>query len=200
MTSKGTARPTIYIISGPNGAGKTTFANKFLPDFVQCKEFLNADLIAAGLSPFAPELQNVRASELMLQRMDELVAARDSFSFETTLAARSYRHKVLDWKNQGYRVHLFFLWLPNPEMAVVRVANRVKQGGHDIPEKTILKRYKLGIRNFENLYRSIVDHWSCFDGSMLPPFLFAQSAGDSVEIIDSQRWESLVGSIGENNE
>ncbi len=199
MTSKATASPMIYVIAGPNGVGKTTFATKFLPEFVHCTEFLNADLIAAGLSPFAPQSQNVRASELMLQRMEELVEQRATFSFETTLAARSYHRRVPQWQEMGYRVHLFFLWLPSSDMALLRVANRVKQGGHDIPIETIRKRYAAGLKNFQELYRLIVDHWYCFDGSMLPPELIAQSSGESVEIIDSHRWGTFSQSLGGTN-
>ena len=128
MTSEN-QRPEIYVIAGPNGAGKTTFASRFLPEYVHCTEFLNADLIAAGLSPFDPESQNIRASELMLERMDGLIERRETFSFETTLAARSYRHKNIGWRDSGYYVHLFFLWLPSADMPVARVANRVIQGG-----------------------------------------------------------------------
>jgi predicted ABC-type ATPase len=196
VTSRATTSPTIYIIAGPNGAGKTTFATTFLPQFVLCSEFLNADLIAAGLSPFAPQLQNVRASELMLQRMDELVEKRATFSFETTLAARSYHRRVPQWQAMGYRVHLFFLWLPSSNLALLRVANRVKQGGHDIPVETIRRRYESGLKNFQTLYRSIVDHWYCFDGSTLPPELIAQSSGESVEIFDSEHWSTFSQSCG----
>jgi predicted ABC-type ATPase len=172
-----TGNPAIYVISGPNGAGKTTFANRFLPKYVQCTEFLNADMIAAGLSPFAPESQNTRASELMLERMDGLVERRATFSFETTLAARTYRQKIIGWRSLGYSVHLFFLWLPSADMAVARVANRVMQGGHGLPEETIRNRYARGIANFRDLYRPVVDQWSCFDGSQLPPCLVAQAEG-----------------------
>ncbi len=189
-------QPTIYIIGGPNGVGKTTFANEFLPHYVRCNEFLNADLIAAGLSPYLPESQNVRASQLMLERMQDLVGKRKTFAFETTLAARSYRQRVLEWKELGYRVHLFFLWLPNPDMAVLRVANRVKQGGHNIPEHTIRQRYTRGIHNFQSLYRPIVDCWSCLDGSKLPPKLLAQSLGDTLEVFDAQRWKQFQNATG----
>ena len=189
-------QPTIYIIGGPNGVGKTTFANEFLPHYVRCNEFLNADLIAAGLSPYLPESQNVRASQLMLERMQDLVGKRKTFAFETTLAARSYRQRVLEWKEMGYRVHLFFLWLPKPDMAVLRVANRVKQGGHNIPEHTIRKRYTRGIHNFQSLYRPIVDCWSCLDGSKLPPKLLAQSLGDTLEVFDAQRWKQFQNATG----
>src|SRR4051794_6777634 len=125
--------PTAYVIAGPNGAGKTTFAMEFLPAFVQCREFVNADLIAAGLSPFAPETQAIRAGRLMLTRIKELAAARQDFAFETTLAGRSSLKVVTDLKQSGYQVILFFLCLPRAQMAVERVALRVRLGGHDVP-------------------------------------------------------------------
>jgi predicted ABC-type ATPase len=123
------ARPTVYVIAGPNGAGKTTFASQFLPDFVRCQEFLNADLIAAGLSPFAPETQNVRAGRLLLERFRELVSQKADFGFETTLSGRTYVKLLGNMKAHGYRVVLFFLWLPSAEMAIARVESRLKQGG-----------------------------------------------------------------------
>src|SRR5439155_14228488 len=115
-----------YVIAGPNGAGKTTFASEFLPDFVQCREFLNADLIAAGLSPFAPESQNLRAGRLLLERIRELANTRADFGFETTLSGRTYVKLLGGMKASGYRIVLFFLWLPSAEMAIARVENRVK--------------------------------------------------------------------------
>jgi len=197
MTSEN-QRPEIYVIAGPNGAGKTTFASRFLPKYVHCTEFLNADLIAAGLSPFDPESQNVRASELMLERMDGLIERRETFSFETTLAARSYRQKIIGWRNSGYYVHLFFLWLPSADMAVARVANRVIQGGHGLPEETIRNRYARGIANFHDLYRPVVDQWSCFDGSRLPPRVIAQSEGSSAEVFDQSTWKFIEQPKGNN--
>src|SRR3954452_457766 len=125
--------PTVYVIAGPNGAGKTTFATEFLPDFVACREFVNADLIAAGLSPFAPETQALRAGRLLLTRMKELSAAGQDFGFETTLAGRGYVKTLGEMKMAGYRLVLFFLWLPTADLAVARVANRVHQGGHGVP-------------------------------------------------------------------
>jgi predicted ABC-type ATPase len=190
--------PKIYIIAGPNGAGKTTFASRFLPEYVHCTEFLNADLIAAGLSPFAPERQNIRASELMLERMDGLIRRRETFSFETTLAARSYCQKIVGWRDSGYYVHLFFLWLLSADMAVARVANRVIQGGHGLPEETIRNRYARGIANFHDLYRPVVDQWSCFDGSRLPPRLVAQSEGSSAEVFDHSTWKLIERPKGNN--
>src|SRR4051812_16849376 len=129
--------PTVFVIAGPNGAGKTTFASEFLPDFVSCRQFLNADLIASGLSPFAPETQNMRAGRLLLERIEELSAARENFGFETTLSGRTYVRLLAGLRRLEYRVVLFFLWLPDTELALVRVANRVRQGGHGVPEADV---------------------------------------------------------------
>ena len=173
MKKKSKKPTTVYVIAGPNGAGKTTFASEFLPDFVQCREFLNADLIAAGLSPFAPESQNVRAGRLLLERIGELASERADFGFETTLSGRTYAKLLGDMRASGYRVVLFFLWLPNAAMAVARVANRVKQGGHNVPPDDIRRRYAAGVRNLFRLYRPILDGWWLFDASQLPPKLIA---------------------------
>lgn len=161
--------PAVYVIAGPNGAGKTTFASDFLPDFVECREFLNADLIAAGLSPFAPEKQSVQAGKLLLKRIRQLAEAGESFSFETTLAGKGHARLLKDLKNRGYTLHLFFLWLPSADMAVQRVANRVSQQGHDIPEPVIRRRYRSGLRNLVELYRPLVDIFWAYEGSILPP-------------------------------
>lgn len=186
-----TDNPSVYVIAGPNGAGKTTFAAKFLPDFVHCSEFLNADLIAAGLSPFSPQLQNFRASELMLERMQELLDDRKTFSFETTLAARSYARRIPEWQASGYRVFLFFLWLPSEDLAIERVANRVQQGGHDIPVPTIRKRYQRGLSNFRSLYSPIVDGWLLLDGSQFPPLEVARQEDQSQSISDPVLWQLI---------
>jgi predicted ABC-type ATPase len=173
MKSKTKNQPTVYVIAGPNGAGKTTFAARFLPDFVQCREFLNADLIAAGLAPFAPETQNVRAGRLLLERIDELASERASFGFETTLSGRTYLKLIAEFKEKGYRVWLFFLWLPNAETALARVENRVKQGGHNVPTDDIRRRYSAGLRNLFWMYRPMVDAWWLYNGSHMPPELVA---------------------------
>jgi predicted ABC-type ATPase len=166
--------PIVYVIAGPNGAGKTTFASAFLPDFVQCREFLNADLIAAGLSPFAPETQNVRASRLVLERIRELADQRANFGFETTLSGRTYVKLLGDMRASGYRLVLFFLWLPSAEMAVTRVENRVKQGGHNVAADDVRRRYLTGLRKLFGLYRPIVDGWWLYDASRLPPKMIAK--------------------------
>jgi len=173
MMPKENDMPTVYVIAGPNGAGKTTFASKYLPDFVKCREFLNADLIAAGLSPFAPDAQNVRAGRLLLERIDELASQRSDFGFETTLAGRTYWKRLSEMKASGYRLILLFLWLPTADIAVIRVANRVEQGGHNVPPNDIQRRYSAGIKNFFQLYRPILDGWWLYNASELPPELIA---------------------------
>jgi len=166
-------QPTVYVKAGPNGAGKTTFATEYLPHFVDCREFLNADLIAAGLAPFAPETQNARAGRLLLERSQELSVAKTSFAFETTLSGRTYAHLLGTLKEQGYRVELYFLWLPSADMAVARVQWRVKQGGHSVPDSDVRRRYLSGKRNLFQLYRDIVDAWWMYDSSKKSPLLIA---------------------------
>jgi predicted ABC-type ATPase len=173
------------MVAGPNGAGKTTFAAEFLPGFVNCREFLNADLIAAGLSPFAPEKQNVRAGRLLLTRIKELTRARQNFGFETTLSGRSYINLLTRIKKDGYRIVLFFLWLPSADLAVARVNNRVRQGGHKVPETVIRRRFDSGIRNLFRLYLPLLDAWWLYDASHLPPTVIAQEQYGELELFDS---------------
>ena len=155
----------VVIIAGPNGAGKTTFAREFLPNEAHCPTFINADLIAAGLSPFQPASVAVRAGRLMLEEIEERVRHRQSFAIETTLSGRVYAKKIHDWQTLGYHVKLVFLSLPNSEVAVARVAARVAQGGHNVPEDVILRRFDLGLRNLEYIYKPLVDAWILYDNS-----------------------------------
>lgn len=161
----------IIIIAGPNGAGKTTFARSFLPQEAQCPRFINADLIAAGLSPFAPEAAALKAGRLMLAEIDECVRRGDSFAFETTLAGLAYVGRVEKWRREGYHVSLFFLHLPDAETAIARVAERVRQGGHRIAEPVIRRRFAAGLRNLEHIYKSAVDTWAEFDNVGQEPTL-----------------------------
>jgi predicted ABC-type ATPase len=188
--------PTVYVIAGPNGAGKTTFATDYLPEFVQCREFVNADLIAAGLSPFAPETQAMRAGRLLLVRIKELAAARLDFGFETTLAGRTYIKLISSLRQSGYDVIMFFLWLPSAETAVARVANRVKQGGHNVPEATIRRRFGAGLRNFFGIYASLVNSWHLLDGSHLPPSLIASSSDGAVLFHQPELYEMILAHCG----
>ena len=161
----------IIIIAGPNGAGKTTFAQEFLPKEAGCLVFVNADLIAAGLSPFAPEQASFRAGRLMLEEIDNHVCRGVSFAFETTLSGRAYAGRISDWKAQGYIIKLFFIKLLSPELAIARVRRRVEQGGHGIAEMTIRRRFASGWRNFENLYKAAVHKWALYDNSGDQPVL-----------------------------
>ena len=163
--------PKIVIIAGPNGAGKTTFARAFLPQEAQCPHFINADLIAAGLSPFAPEAAAIKAGRLMLEELAACAARRESFAFETTLAGLGYLRHIRAWKASGYHVSLFFLGLPSVDLAIARVAERVRQGGHDIPEDVIRRRFEAGRRNFERHYRAAVDAWALYDNAGEEPVL-----------------------------
>ena len=159
----------IIIISGPNGAGKTTFARDFLPAEAQTLRFINADLIAAGLAPFNPETASFKAGRLMLEEIDECVDAGHSFAFETTLSGLAYLKKIAVWQHIGYQVKLWFLSLPNEDIAVSRVARRVLQGGHNIPEDVIRRRFKAGLANFHQRYSKIVDSWAFYDSSGMNP-------------------------------
>lgn len=161
----------IIIISGPNGAGKTTFARNFLPAEAQTLKFINADLIAAGLSPFNPELAAIKASRLMLKEIDECVLAGDSFAFETTLSGLTYLRKIKIWQTLGYQVKLWFLSLPDDDVAVARVALRVAQGGHNIPEEVIRRRFKAGLNNFYKHYSGLVNSWAFYDNYSRSPKL-----------------------------
>src|SRR5205823_3687470 len=155
----------IVIIAGPNGAGKTTFAREFLPNEAGCPVFVNADLIALGLSPFQPEAAAFHAGRVMLQEMNRHAAEGCSFALETTLSGRTYLRMMSDWRVAGYRIKLIFLSLATPEEAIARVAMRVAQGGHDVPSQIIRRRFASGWRNFRDVYRSRVDCWQLFDNS-----------------------------------
>lgn len=165
----------ILIIAGPNGAGKTTFAREFLPNEAACPEFINADLIAAGISPFLPENVAITAGRLMLQRINELVDTGKSLAFETTLSSRSFLRMIPEWKAKAYRVELCFLKLPDVEFAIHRVAQRVSFGGHNIPIETIRRRFSSGWNYFKNDYIGIVDEWAIYDASVTPPLIVESS-------------------------
>lgn len=157
--------PILYIIAGCNGAGKTTASMSVLPDVLDCQEFVNADEIAKGLSPFKPEEVAIEAGKLMLQRIDVLLSRHVTFAIETTLATRSYKNLVKRAKESGYNVILLFFWLSSPEMAELRVAQRVASGGHNIPTDIVHRRYWTGLRNLFEIFVPIVDLWSLYDNT-----------------------------------
>ena len=164
----------IIIIAGPNGAGKTTFAEEFLPKDAGCSTFVNADLIAAGIAPFEPERAAFRAGRLMLEEIYNNARRGQSFAFETTLSGRGYAGLIPGWRTQGYIVKLFFLRLASPDLAIARVRQRVREGGHNIPEQLIRRRFASGLRNFENLYKPLVDEWALYDNSGSEPVLIEE--------------------------
>ncbi|MDO4230524.1 MAG: zeta toxin family protein [Lautropia sp.] len=165
MDSASTHDRKIIILAGPNGAGKTTFARAFLPREAGVPRFINADLIAAGLAPFAPESVAIQAGRLMLAELERSASRGESFAFETTLAGLNWLRHIRRWRSQGYRISLYFLRLPDAETAIARVAERVRQGGHNIPEDTIRRRFDTGWRNFSEHYCHAVDDWTVYDTS-----------------------------------
>lgn len=161
----------IFIIAGPNGSGKTTFATEFLPKEAECPNFINADLIAAGINPFRPDGSSIQAAKIMIGMMNKFLQKGESFSFETTLSGRIYAQLIPQWQNKGYNVKMFYLKLPDPEFAIARVKQRVKEGGHNVLEDVIRRRFKTGWSNFEKLYKDLVDEWALYDNSEETPIL-----------------------------
>lgn len=157
--------PTLYIIAGCNGAGKTTASMTVLPEIFDCREFVNADEIAKGLSPFNPAEVAIEAGKIMLQRIDYLLSKNKTFAIETTLATRSYRDLISKARNRGYEIVLLFFWLPSPLQAEQRVALRVASGGHDIPKEVIHRRYWRGLQNLFEIFIPIVDKWSLYNNT-----------------------------------
>ena len=183
--------PNLYIVAGPNGAGKTTYVRDFLPQEMRCKEFVNADLIAAGLSPFAADKAAFQAGRIMLERLRELAGRREDFSFETTLSGRAYAGGLRDWRAAGYRIRLDFLWIPHLAITNGRVRQRVRKGGHDIPEDVQARRFQLGIRNLAELYRPLVDWWRLYDNTGRHPHLVAQEKDGVLEVADAARLATI---------
>ncbi len=168
--------PSLFIIAGPNGAGKTTFAREYLPNEAATPVFVNADLIAAGLSPFNPDAAAIEAGRLMLARISAHVARKENFAFETTLSGRLYARHIPRWRAYGYGVTLIFLRLPDVATAVARVVQRVSQGGHDVPVDVIRRRFGAGWTNFHRLYRPLVDRWFVYDNTGRRPVLLDQGS------------------------
>jgi predicted ABC-type ATPase len=164
-----------YIIAGPNGAGKTTFAYEFLPIEAECLNFINADLIAKGLSPFQPEKMAIEAGRLMIQRIDECVKNNESFAFETTFSGKGYERKIKKWKSQDYEIIIYFLKLQSVDLAIERVRLRVSQGGHNIPEDIIRRRFDKSWKNFQDVYKQLANFWSVFDTSGKLPVILEES-------------------------
>ena len=164
-------KPRCVVIAGPNGAGKTTFAREYLPSIAGLIHFVNVDLIAGGISPLRPELVALTAGRLVLRELDRLVESKADFVFESTLSALRYANRMQSWKAQGYSIEIVYIRLPSPQLALSRVAARVKQGGHNVTRADVLRRYKRGWVNFLEVYRPLADHWTIYDTSELTPQL-----------------------------
>ncbi len=188
----------LYIISGCNGAGKTTASYTLLPEVFQCKEFVNADEIAKGLSPFNPEGVAIDAGKVMIQRITDLLAREETFAIETTLASRTLSTLVQKAQDKGYSVKLLFFWLNSPKLAVLRVAQRVREGGHNIPEPVIRRRYVAGINNLFKIFIPIVDNWLIADNSAVPRTLVAEGGNELKTVIyDNQRYNDILKYVRE---
>lgn len=167
--------PRCIVIAGPNGAGKTTFAREFLLTDAGVANFVNADLIASGLSPLRPEAAVVAASRIFLSELERMAAGNEDFSFETTLSGRGHSARIRRWKMTGYRIEMIFLKLSSPLVALRRIAARVRQGGHHVPKRDVLRRFVRGWENFESLYRPLLDEWAVYDNSGRLPRLIERS-------------------------
>jgi len=176
MAKRTTKRPVCVVIAGPNGAGKTTFAREFLPRYVGLIHFVNADLIAGGLSPLRPELAALAAGRLFLRELDRLSKARLNFAFESTLSGLVYVGRLKRWKAAGYRIEIVYLRLRSPRLALRRIAARVRQGGHNVPQADVLRRFDRSWRNFQESYRLLADAWSVYDNSGSNPRLVERSS------------------------
>ncbi|QEM13822.1 zeta toxin family protein [Mucilaginibacter rubeus] len=191
--------PNLYIIAGCNGAGKTTASYTVLPELLNCNEFVNADNIAAGLSPFNPESVAFEAGRIMLQRIDELLDRDVDFAFETTLSTRSYVSLVKKAQQKGYEVTLLFFWLSSPQMAMERVAKRVSKGGHNIPADVIERRYYRGIRNLVYLYIPLCDRWFVINNMNTGPQVVVRGFNSSEKtIIKSDVWKVILDQANDN--
>lgn len=184
--------PHLILIAGPNGAGKSTAAPGILQGALEVSQFVNADTIALGLSGFEPERAAFQAGRVMLTRLHQLAAEHEDFAFETTLSSKSFVPWIKGLRNDGYHFHLVFLTLPSPELSIERVAERVRMGGHHVPEATIRRRYDKGIRNFFSLYQPLADGWRVYDNTDITPRPIASGSGTQVECVtDAAVWNRL---------
>ena len=191
--------PNLFIISGCNGAGKTTASFTILPELLHVKEFVNADEIARGLSPFQPETVSIAAGKIMLRRLQELLLQGHDFAFETTLSTRSFVGLIRQAKDLGYSINLIYYWLDSTDLAIERVKTRVSEGGHNIPTDTIIRRYFTGLKNFINLYRDKVNYWMLIDNSGAEPELIAEGRNpEEYQIVNVEKW-TLITKIVSND-
>lgn len=189
-------QPICYIVSGPNGAGKTTFALRYLPKIVSCSNFINADEIAKGVSPLDFEAGLLQASRIFLQSLNKKIECRETFAFETTLSGKSYLTQIPQWQQAGWQVILIYLYIPSAEFSALRVKQRFEQGGHNVPDDVVARRYPRSIRNLF-LYSEVCDQTFCFNneqGNVLP--VFEKLKGQSVKVIDNTTYSKILEAVG----
>jgi predicted ABC-type ATPase len=187
--------PRLYIVAGPNGAGKTTFAIEFLPLYAECTKFVNSDLIAESLSPFSPETVAFRAGRSMVKQIRGLAGEHHDFGFETTLSGKGHLPLLREMKERGYSLHVFFLWLHDVELALARVADRVRQGGHDVPEAVVRRRFDKSLRNFFKDYQRLLDSWIIFDNSADTPLIIARKEGGHIKVYEPTLFSALNAEV-----
>jgi predicted ABC-type ATPase len=197
VSRRNSASCNLYVIAGPNGAGKTTFAREFLPNYADCRNFANVDLIAQGVSPFSPEAAAIRAGKLMLGEIEAFAQRRVDFGFETTLSGLSHLSLIRRLKQRGYRISIFYLWLPSANTALSRVKDRVARGGHNIAEPVVRRRFERSIRNFLCLYRQLADSWILFDNSGENPKVIAIESDSELRMADEALFNRLLNRYGE---
>ena len=190
------AEKNVYIIAGSNGSGKTTFANKFLPDYVKCPSFINADLIAKGLSPFNPQKAAIKAGRLVLDQINDLKNQGVDFAFETTLSGKAYRNHFNELKDSGYQLHLFYLWIPSFQLALARIKDRVSEGGHNVPAQDVKRRFSRSLSNLFRIYRPLLNSWMIFDNSGIKPLLIAMENSGKLTIDNKSLFLKITKSTG----
>ncbi|MEW6006675.1 MAG: hypothetical protein AB1595_00750 [bacterium] len=186
----------IYIIAGANGAGKTTFACEYFPRYVGKVDFVNADMIAQGLSPFAPDKFAIRAGRMVLERIKELVGERKIFAIETTLSGRTYLSMLQKMKLLGYRVYMYYLWIPNYQLGIERIKNRVREGGHSVAEYIVKRRFKKTLWNLFHIYFSILDYLAIFDNSGMQPMIIYEKEGEYENVINKKLFQHIKEEVG----
>lgn len=181
----------VYVIAGSNGSGKTTFARTFLPEYVNCPRFVNADLIAQGLSPFDPNKAALTAGKLVVQQIQDFARQGVDFGFETTLSGRSYVKRLKKLSAQGYQLHLFFLWIPTVDLALSRIKDRVFEGGHHVPDADVRRRFSRSLFNFFSLYKPLFTSWLIFNNTGVRPALIAKGKSGKLEVIDRGLFDAI---------
>ena len=188
----------VYIISGPNGSGKTTFASTFLPEYAKCDRFINADLIASGLSPFSPQQAAIKSGKLVLGQIKEYSESGVDFGFETTMSGVTYLKYFKMLKEKGYKIHIYFLWIPSSQLAIARVKDRVAQGGHNVPVQDIKRRFERSMEKFFKQYRLLADQWMLFNNEQSKPKLIARKQNAHIDVIDQDLFDKIIKKIGVN--